>query len=205
MLRLHYFPPTCSLASMTALELVGAVYEPVLQDIAGDRSSLLAISPLGQIPVLEKDDGVITDTAAIIYWISRRFPEARLLPAHADGLTTAMSRMGWLGCHLHIVRRRYFMPCLFGAPEEAAGHMRAVARPIYWKALQQLDCWIGQDVLGGLGVEAYALLFYHWALMDGLPAEELKHLSALARRMVEIEGVRRALELHNSPLLADAA
>lgn len=205
MLRLHYFPLMCSLASMTALELIGASYEPVLEDLSGDRAALLAVSPQGQIPVLETGDRVITDTIAIIYWLSDRFPEARLLPTDPDGLTTALSRMGWLGSHLHIVRRRYALSHLFGVPQDAMDQMRAVAKPIYWKALVQLDSWIGQDALGGLGVEAYAFLFYHWAAADQMPIAELRHFSSLAKRMMENEGVRRALKLHNSPLLADAA
>lgn len=204
MIRLHYFPAMCSLASMTALELVGATYEPVLYDVIGGREALLALNPLGQIPVLETGDRIITDTTAIIYWLSQSFPEAGLLPTDPDGLTTALSRTAWLGSHLHIVRRRYTRPELFGAPIAAAEQMRAIAQPIYWKALQQVDAWIAQDTLGGRGVEAYALLFYHWAATDGLPVGQLGHFSALARRMMEIEGVRRALELHASPLLPAA-
>lgn len=205
MLRLHYFPPMCSLASMVALELAEAPYAAVFEDMRGDRSALRALSPVAKIPVLETDEGVITDTLAIIYWLSQRFPKARLLPDHPLGLTGALSKMAWLGSHLHIVRRRYFMPALFGAPEEAVEPMRAVARPLYWRGLEQLDHWIGRDELGGAGVEAYALLFYHWAAMDRLPIDELTHFSTLARRMIEKDGVRRALDRHASPLLADAA
>lgn len=205
MLRLHYFPPMCSLASMTALELAGATYDAVLQDMAGDRAALRRVSPLGQIPTLETDEGVVTDTIAIIFWIARHFPEAELLPTDAGGLTTALSRMGWLGSYLHIVRRRYFRPALFGAPPEAEEPMRAVARPLYATALAQLDSWIGDGALGGPGVEAYALLFYHWAAMDGMPLDGLDHFTKMAGRLMEQEGVRRALDRHASPLLARAA
>lgn len=186
---------------MAALELAGASYEAVLQPMGGDRSALTAVSPLGQIPVLEAGDQVITDTIAIIYWLSQTFPQASLLPTNADGLTMALSRMGWLGSRLHIVRRRYAMPHLFGAPPEAADQMRAIAEPIYRTALAQLDNWIGQGALGGAGVEAYALLFYHWGTMDGMPVHELTHFSSLAHRLMESAGVRRALDLHESPLL----
>jgi glutathione S-transferase len=204
MLRLHYFPPMCSIASMTALELAGAPYEAVFEDMAGDQAGLRAVSVLGQIPVLETDEGTITDTIAIIYWLSRRFPDAALLPTDTAGLTSALSKMGWFGSHLHIVRRRYYLPALFGAPASVEEEMRAVALPIYWKALQQVDAWIGDTGLGGAGIEAYALLFYHWAAMDRLPIHELRGYSRLAARLMEHTGVRRALALHDSPLLAIA-
>ena len=205
MLRLHYFPPMCSLASMAALELAGASYEPVLQDMAGDRAALRAVSPLGQIPALETDEGVVTDTIAIIFWTAQHFPEARLLPTGGRGLTIALSRMGWLASYLHIVRRRYFMPALFGAPPEAVESMRTAAYPVYSKGLAQLDSWVEADALGGLGVGAYALLFYHWAAMDRMPLDGLDHLAKLVARLMEKEGVRRALERHASPLLAGKA
>jgi glutathione S-transferase len=170
-----------------------------------DAPALRAISPLGKIPVLETDEGVISDTIAIIFWLSRRFPEARLLPVDDHGMTAALSKMCWLGSHMHIVRRRYFKPELFGAPDNAVEEMRAVAYPIYWAGLETINAWIGQDALGGTGVEAYAFLFYHWAAMDGVAARELPHFSALAARLMAIDGVCRALQRHESPLLLEAA
>lgn len=205
MLRLHYFPGTCALASMATLELAGAPYEPVFQDLMADRSPILALSPLGKLPILETDDGIITDTIAIIYWLSQLYPEAGLLAPDPAGLTAALSKMAWLGSHLHIVRRRYSRPDLFGVPVEAAEQMRAAARPLYWQGLEQVETWIASGGLGGAGVEAYALLAYHWAAVDGMPIDELTHYTALASRMMEHDGVRRALALHASPLLPDAA
>ena len=115
MIRLHYSPPMCSLASMTALELAGTPYDPVLQAMSGDRADLGAVSPLVKIPVLQPGDVVITETIAILCWIARLVPEARLMATDPDEVITAMSRMSWFSSHLYIVRRRYFTPALCGA------------------------------------------------------------------------------------------
>ncbi len=201
--RLHYFPPMCSLAAIAAFELAGAEYQPIFQDMAGDRSNLRALSARGQIPILETDDGVITDTLAILYWLNLRHRDAIILPHQPVALVTALSKIAWFSSHLHIVRRRYFRPELFGAPTEVAAHMREVAYPIYWSGLVMIDTWLRDGGLGCRGVEAYALLFYHWATSDAMPVGELKHYTALVRQLMENKGVRHALTLHASPLLAE--
>lgn len=207
-LRYYYAVPTCTVAGMIALEATGAPYEPVLIDLAGDRTAYRAISPMGKVPALQADDLLITETAAIIYWLAATYSQAGLLPKTTEGMANAISVMGWLSSVLHIVRRQYTRPMMFCEGSEAQAAVREAAAPRYWSELQRLDGWIGEGRLGdpsnSLGVESYALAFYHWGLMDRLPMDELEHYTALAKRLAGRDDVRRALVRHDSPLLEQA-
>jgi glutathione S-transferase len=85
MLRLHYAPNTCALASHIALEEAGAEFETVRVDFRSDeqrKPEYLAINPKGRVPALVTDEGILTETPAILAFVAQRFPEARLAPIH---------------------------------------------------------------------------------------------------------------------------
>lgn len=205
-LRLHYAPATCSLAAMIGLEAVGAPYERCLVNLATDRGKLADISPTGKIPALEIGAGVLTETAAILYWLHRSTPGAGLLPEDGDDLAWALADMGWLSSTLHIVRRQFAVPRAFTPDPSAQEALQRTAAVRYPQALERLDGWVGGGRFAqarfGLGPAGYALLFLHWAAMDGVAIGPLAHLRGLASGLVAQAGVRRALEAHASPLLA---
>src|SRR4051794_28970567 len=83
MLKFYYTPETCALASHIALEEAGAEYEAVRLDFrAGDqrKPEYLAINPKGRVPALITDDGVLTETPAILVYVAQRFARAKLAP-----------------------------------------------------------------------------------------------------------------------------
>ena len=204
-MRYFFAPGTCSLAGMVALELSGAPYEPCRVDMASPRTELRAASPLGKVPLLVTDERTISDTVAIVFWLSRRYPEAGVLPASDDEMATALSMMAWFGSTLHIVRRQYARAMAFTPDPAAQQTVRDAAAPLYWSELQRVDRWAAEQQSAGPlswpGVQAYAMVFYQWALTDGMPAGELRHFAALIDRLKARPAVVRALERHASPLL----
>ena len=204
MLRYFYAPGTCSLAGMAALELSGADFEAIAVDLAGDRAQLRAVNPSGKVPVLVTEARTVTDTVAILYYLARRFPEAGLLPLSDDEMTTALSTMAWLGSSLHILRRQFARPMMFVDDAGAEALLRAAARPRYWQGLQEVDAWCAGEQLP-LGVEIYALVFYNWGMIDGLPVGELASFSKMVTRLLAWPDVVRALDSHRSPLTAAQA
>jgi glutathione S-transferase len=84
MLQLYYAQETCSLASHIALEDVGAKYE--LHRLSIDRKEhhskdYLSINPKGRVPALVTPAGILTETPAILIFITQNFPEAGLIPS----------------------------------------------------------------------------------------------------------------------------
>ena len=83
MLRLHYSPHTCALASHIALEQAGAAYEAVRVDFARNEQrapEYLAVNPKGRVPALVTERGVLTETPAILAFVCQSHPEAKLAP-----------------------------------------------------------------------------------------------------------------------------
>lgn len=83
MLKLFYSPGSCALASHLALAESGADYEAVRIDFGKDeqkKPEYLAINPKARVPALITDQGVLTETPAILVYISQAFPDARLAP-----------------------------------------------------------------------------------------------------------------------------
>jgi len=83
MLKLYYAPHTCALASHIALEQAGAEYEAELIDFETKQETsaeYLAINPKGRVPALVTSRGILTETPAILQFISQSFPDAQLAP-----------------------------------------------------------------------------------------------------------------------------
>ena len=85
MLTLFYAHNTCSLASHIALEDSGAAYEAKRLNFAENdqrKPEFLALNPKGRVPALVTDQGILTETPAILVYIGQSFPKANLIPAN---------------------------------------------------------------------------------------------------------------------------
>lgn len=83
MLKLFYSPGSCALASHIALIDAGADYEAVRISFPNgeqQKPEYLAINPKGRVPALITEQGIITETPAILAYIAQRFPQAKLAP-----------------------------------------------------------------------------------------------------------------------------
>jgi glutathione S-transferase len=84
MLKLYYTPGTCALASHIALEEAGASYSTERVDFKTNQqnsSQYLEINPKGRVPSLVTDQGVLTETPAMLAYIAQTFPKAKLAPS----------------------------------------------------------------------------------------------------------------------------
>lgn len=83
MLKLFYSPGSCALASHIALEEAGADYQAVRVNFADNeqrKPEYLKVNPKGRVPALVTDHGILTETPAILVYISQTHPEAALAP-----------------------------------------------------------------------------------------------------------------------------
>lgn len=86
-LRLHYAPDNASLVIRLAMEEIGVPYETVLVDRrSGQQKSTgyLKLNPNGLIPVLETPHGPMSETAAILLWLSDTYGGPDPFPDHPD-------------------------------------------------------------------------------------------------------------------------
>ena len=83
MLKFYFAPGTCALASRITLEEAGAAYEPVRLDFAKTQQrspDYLKVNPKGRVPALVTDDGILTETPAILAYVAQTHPRANLAP-----------------------------------------------------------------------------------------------------------------------------
>jgi len=83
MYKLYYAPGTCALASHIALEEAGADYSAVRLDFKANQQQsqeYLKVNPKGRVPALVTDQGVLTETPAILAYVAQTFPNAKLAP-----------------------------------------------------------------------------------------------------------------------------
>jgi glutathione S-transferase len=78
--KLYYFPGACALADHIVLEWTGAPYQTVKLDKAALKApQFLKLNPNGAVPLLVDGDFVLTQNAAILFYVAERYPQARLL------------------------------------------------------------------------------------------------------------------------------
>ena len=208
MLTLYYSPGACSLAPHIALEEAGATYALQLVSIPKREQQdpeYLNVNPRGKIPALRTDDGVLTENVAILTYIARTFPQARLLPEEPIGMARCISHMAWLSNTVHPAFTHIVRPERFATDESAQENVKATGRENAWKLLQELDRLLGgqQWVLGSRYsvADPYSLVIYGWGKLNRMPVEELKSYTAFKGRMLQRPAARRVLEREESRLL----
>ena len=110
MLTLYFAPGSSSMAPHIALNEIGEPFE--LRHISlskqqGQNPEFLALNPEGKVPTLIIEGRPLTEVAAILFYLAKRFPEAKLLPD--GGIETdaqAISWMSFVASTLHPARRR---------------------------------------------------------------------------------------------------
>src|SRR5439155_21013601 len=110
MLILYFAPGSSSFAVHIALHEIGVPFEA--QPMSFKKNDLrspayLALNTEGKVPTLIIDGRPLTEVAAILYYLAKRFPEAGLLPRDdIEADAQAQSWMSFAACTLHPVHRR---------------------------------------------------------------------------------------------------
>jgi glutathione S-transferase len=95
------------MAPHIALHEVGAAFEsrPISLAKKENRTpAFLAVNPEGKVPTLLIDGTALTEVAAILFYLARRFPEAGLLPDDIDAQAQVLSWMSFIAATLHPAR-----------------------------------------------------------------------------------------------------
>lgn len=104
---LYYAPISCALVPYIALTEAQAEFSVRVIDFRRGghvTPEFLCINPKHQVPVLVIDGKPLTENVAILLWIARAFPAARLLPTGGMDEFRAIELMAWCdsGIHPHL-------------------------------------------------------------------------------------------------------
>ncbi len=109
MLTLYLSPGSSAMATHIALHEIGVPFESRPLSFARREQhspDYLAINPEGKVPTLLIDGRKLTEVAATLYYLAKRYPEAGLWPAGGiEAEAQAISWMSFIAATIHPARR----------------------------------------------------------------------------------------------------
>ncbi|WP_439370469.1 glutathione binding-like protein [Bradyrhizobium sp. DASA03120] len=124
---LYFSPLACSMATRVALYEAGAEanyleVDPPTKTVLNDGSDFRAVNPIGLVPTLRTDEGVVlTENAAILQYVADRFPQSGLGATAGIERTRLHQWLCFIGTELH---KGLFIPVLDRkAPQEAKAYV----------------------------------------------------------------------------------
>ena len=185
MLTLYFAPGASSMAVHIALHEIGVAFEGKPMSFRqNDMGSpgYLALNPEGKVPTLVIDGRPLTEVAAILFYLARRFPDAELLPREKiEAEAQALSWMSFIASTLHPARQRGL----------------DYATTVYSIADRRLG--------KGWAIDRYSIADIHlfrlyWRLANSLkPAPEtFPNLTAHYARMMERPAVQKTIEVESA-------
>ena len=204
MLTLYYAPATCALASHLALEYAGAAYQAVRLDFKAQQQrspEYLAVNPKGRVPALVTDQGVLTETPALLLYIAQTYPQAGLAPLDdAFALARVNEFNSYLCSTVHVAHAHKGRGYRWVDDEAAIEAMKK-------KVTQNMtDCFalIESRMLRGPWVlgerfsicDLYLFTLSTWLEGDGVDPTQFTKVEALRQRLLAAAAVTKVLALH---------
>jgi glutathione S-transferase len=186
MLTLYFSPGSSSMAVHIALHEIGTDFERRLVSLAkGEqhKPDYLAVNPEAKVPTLLIDGRPLTEVAAILYYLAKRFPEAGLWPAGGlEAEAQAISWMSFIASTIHPARRI--------GPERW--------REVFGIAEQRLA---GSEwTVGRYSIADIHLFRLYWRFVNSLKPNlgDFPGLTAHYERMMARPAVQRTIEIESA-------
>lgn len=184
MLKFYFSPMTSSLATHIALIECDADYElcPTYKDKQETRApAYLAINPNAQVPAMMTESGhVITEVAATLYYLARRYPAANLWPeGDLEAETDVISWMSFTASTVH------------GAPAKGPEHIA--------EAFRVANAKLGDNqwAVGRFSIADIHLFRVYWRFRSAIDAAPGTYpaLEAHYDRVLARPAVQKAMEI----------
>ena len=185
MLEFYFAPGTSSMAPHIALHEVGVPFQAHPLSFATNEQReepYRAINREGKVPALVIDGRPLTEVAAILFYLARRFPEAALLPKDdIEAEAQVVSWMSFIASTVHPARR------------QGLEH----AKVIYKLADERLGR--GEWAVGGYSIADIHLFRLYWRFFNSLKPEPgtFPNLDRHYARMMARPAVRTTIEIES--------
>jgi len=197
------------------LEEIGEPYELELVSSRGHLGGVgttspewKAKNPKGRVPALSGVAGriggahdLLTEAQAILFFLARTHPDARLLPDDIAGQARAIEWMNWLSSNVHAMSYgQIWRAQRFSDDEAALDAIRAKGRAALTEQYAYVETVLadGREWAVPQGysiVDPYLLVFFQWGQRIGLAMRETcPAWSRLTDRILARPAVQRALE-----------
>lgn len=201
MLKLYTAPGTIGLACEIALEEAGADYEVVrlnFADNAQRQPDYLAVNPKSRVPALVCDQGVITETPAILGYVAQTHPKAGLAPM-GDAFATAQMQAlnSYLCSWVHPAAAHRFRGYRWADDPVALKDMARKAPEVFAAAMGVIEgsYLAGPWVLGeAFSIsDIYLYVVSSWLPRDGIDMAQFPKIAGHYARVGERAAVKTVL------------
>jgi glutathione S-transferase len=164
---LYFSPLACSMATRIALYEAGAdatylEVDPKTKVVQSDGSDFRKVNPLGLVPTLRTDDGVLlTENAAILQYVADRFPQAGIAAGAGIERSKLHQWLCFIGTELH---KGLFVPLL---DKKAAPEVKSYVLDKNLSRLDYLEAYLKDRdyLLDHFSVaDAYLVTVINWTM-----------------------------------------
>ncbi|QFI54763.1 glutathione S-transferase family protein [Aeromonas simiae] len=202
-LTLYLAPGSCAMAVHIALTEANAGHRYHQLDLAAGeqrRPEYLAINPKGRVPALITEQGVLTETPALLLYVAQRFPAANLAPLDDPYLLARMQEVHcFLASTVHIAFAHGRRSSRWADDEQAIAAMRAKVPANMRDGFAQIEQYYltGPWVLGERFslADIYLFVVAGWLKSIDIALDEFPKLAEHHRRMLARPAVQQALAL----------
>ncbi|MGQ0580525.1 MAG: glutathione S-transferase family protein [Reyranella sp.] len=203
MLKLYYAAHTCSLATHIVLEEVGADYSTVRVDFGKEQQKsleFLKVNPKARVPALVTDQGILTETPAMLVYVAQSFPASRLaLMDDPFAFAQVQAFNSYLCSHLHVAHAHRMRGHRWVDADDKAS-IAAMQRKVPESVGGAFEM-IERDMLKGPWVmgehytvcDPYLFTLAQWLEKDGVDLARIPRVVDHRRRMAERPGVKKAI------------
>jgi glutathione S-transferase len=164
---LYFSPLACSLATRIALYEAGAdatylEVDPKTKVVQRDGSDFRKVNPLGLVPTLRTDDGIVlTENAAILQYVADHFPNAGIAAGPGMARSKLHQWLCFIGTELH---KGLFVPLL---DKKAAPEVKSYVLEKNLSRLDYLESYLKdrEYLLDHFSVaDAYLVTVINWTM-----------------------------------------
>ena len=205
MISLYYSPNSCALASHILLEEVGANYSVIEINFHKNeqrKSNYLSVNAKGRVPALLTEDGVLTETPAILLYIAQKYPQKKMAPLNnIYQLAKAQELNSYLCSTAHVAHAHLSRGSRWADDPAAIAAMTAKVPETVGACFSFLESGMSDSpwVLGDdySICDPYLFTVTRWLKRDGVDRKKFPRIDAHYQRMKDRIAVRNVIHLHS--------
>ena len=205
MISLYYSPNSCALASHILLEEVGANYSVIEINFNKNeqrKSNYLSVNAKGRVPALLTEEGVLTETPAILLYIAQKYLQKELAPLNnIYQLAKAQELNSYLCSTAHVAHAHLSRGSRWADDPAAIAAMTAKVPETVGACFSFLESGMSDSpwVLGDdySICDPYLFTVTRWLKRDGVDRKNFPRIDAHYQRMKDRIAVRNVIHLHS--------
>ncbi len=203
MMKFYYAPGSCAMSVHILLEDDEAKFEGIRIDLDSGyqrTKEYLIINPKGRVPALITENGVLTETPAILSYIAKAYPEKNLAPTNQFEFAKAQAFNMYLSSTVHVGHSHKHRGSRWADDLKALENMTSKVRQNmteYAKSIQD-HYFVGPWVLGEQYsmCDPYLFVITKWFYDDGVDMKQFSFISDHYDRMQERSSFKKIKNLH---------